>query len=67
MALLSFGQFDSDGNINVSRLGEHIVGAGGFIDIAERTQELVFSGAFTAKGLKFGYDDGSLNILQVGS
>jgi propionate CoA-transferase len=66
VALLSFGQFDSAGNINVSRLGDHIVGAGGFIDIAERTPEIVFSGSFTAGGLDIGYGSSGVRILREG-
>ncbi|MEZ5568347.1 MAG: CoA-transferase [Halioglobus sp.] len=65
-AFLSFGQFDAQGNINVSRLGDTIVGAGGFIDIAHNAEKLVLVGTFTAGGLEADVEDGMLSIRQEG-
>ena len=46
-SLLSFLQIDSDGSVNVSKLGvrPHVTaGAGGFVDITARAKQIVFSG-----------------------
>jgi len=67
--LLSFMEVDVDGNVNVSRLAAkpHVTaGVGGFIDITSHGRKLVFSGYFTAGGLKLEIADGKLNILQEG-
>lgn len=65
-ALLSFGEFGADGTVNVSKMGEKIVGAGGFIDIAHNATELVLSGTFTAQGLNVGGGPEGLRILREG-
>jgi propionate CoA-transferase len=67
---LSFLQVDADGNVNVSRLAAlpHVTaGAGGFIDITARARHLIFSGYFTAGGLKLEIADCALHILQDGA
>jgi acyl CoA:acetate/3-ketoacid CoA transferase len=68
-SLLSFMQVDADGSVNVSRLAERpqvTAGIGGFIDITARARHLVFSGYFTAGGLKLDLSDGGLRIAQEG-
>lgn len=67
--LLSFMQVDGQGSVNVSRLASkpHVTaGIGGFIDITSNARNLVFSGYFTAGGLKLDLVDGQLRILQEG-
>ena len=67
--LLSFMEVDIEGNVNVSRLSAkpHVTaGVGGFIDITSMGRKLVFSGFFTAGGLKLAVEDGELRILQDG-
>ena len=66
MAALAFAQFDSAGNVNVSKFANFNPGAGGFIDIATNTQRLVFTGTFTTGGLQIEVADGKLRIAREG-
>ena len=68
VALLSFLQIDSEGNVNVSKLAAKpylTSGCGGFVDITTNAKSLVFSGFFTA-GAKLSVGDGRLVIEQEG-
>lgn len=68
-SLLSFLEVDRNGSVNVSRLAGKpylTAGAGGFIDITTRPKKVVFSGYFTAGGLKASAVDGALRIEQEG-
>ena len=65
-AALAFAQFDSAGNVNVSKFGSFNPGAGGFIDIAHNARELVFAGTFTTSGLQIDTDQNGLNIRKEG-
>jgi propionate CoA-transferase len=65
-AALAFAQFDSDGNVNVSKFGSFNPGAGGFIDIAHNARELVFTGTFTTAGLQIETDEKGLSIRKEG-
>ncbi|WP_232830794.1 CoA-transferase [Tropicimonas sp. IMCC34011] len=49
--ILSFGEVDRHGNINVSRLGGMLPGCGGFINICHGIRNLVFCGTLTTGGL----------------
>ncbi len=67
VAFLGMGEMDAEGNVNVSRLGEDIVGPGGFIDITQSTPKVVFCGAFEARGLEVeAGPGGKLTILAPG-
>jgi propionate CoA-transferase len=65
-AALAFAQFDSDGNVNVSKFGSFNPGAGGFIDIAHNARELVFTGTFTTAGLQIEAGEKGLSIVEEG-
>ena len=67
--MLSFMQVDRAGNVNVSRLNAkpHVTaGVGGFVDITAHAKRIVFSGYFTAGGLKLSLEGGGLKILKEG-
>jgi len=68
-SLLSFMQVGEDGSVNVSRLAKkpHVTaGIGGFIDITANAKRIIFSGYFTAGGLRTEIKNGELKILQEG-
>lgn len=49
-AILSFAEFDANGDVNVSRFGRRAPGVGGFVNISQGARRVVFVGTFTAKG-----------------
>ncbi|WP_413726810.1 acyl CoA:acetate/3-ketoacid CoA transferase [Sodalis sp. RH16] len=66
IAFLSAVEIDAEGNVNISRFADKIVGVGGFINISQNAKKMVFGGTFTAGGLKVRCEDGELRILQEG-
>ncbi len=67
IAFLGLGELDAFGNVNVSWLGKHIVGPGGFVEITQGAKKVVFCGTFEAKGLKADVtEEGALAIRQPG-
>ncbi len=66
LAFLSFAEVDEFCNVNVSHFGDRIIGPGGFINISQNAQTMVFSATFTSGGLDIGWPDGQTRIAREG-
>ena len=68
LAFLSFLEIDTEGNVNVSKLGKKpylTAGCGGFVDITAHAPKIVFSGWFEA-GAEVGLTPQGLTVTRPG-
>ena len=66
ITFVGLAQMDAAGNVNVSRLANRVPGIGGFFNVTQSADRVVFCGQFTAGETDIGIEDGKLVIRKDG-
>ena len=66
IAFLGMGEMDQYGNVNVSHLGDKLIGPGGFIDISQNCKKVVFCGTFDSKGNEVAFTADEVIVKKPG-
>ncbi|MCO5090375.1 CoA-transferase [Bosea sp. (in: a-proteobacteria)] len=66
VSVLSFGEVDRHGNVNVSRFAGMLPGSGGFINITHGIRNLIFCGTLTTGGLAESFSRDGVSIQAEG-
>lgn len=64
---LGMAQIDADGNLNVSRFDSQLPGCGGFINITQNAEKVVFCGTLATGGLEVDVSHGTPDIISEGN
>jgi propionate CoA-transferase len=67
IAFLGLAQVDAKGNLNVSKFGPKLAGAGGFINISQNAKRVVFVGTFLAGKSRFEIANARLKVEDHGA
>lgn len=67
ITFVGLAQMDLSGNVNVSRLANRVPGIGGFFNVTQSADRVVFCGQFTAGESDIVIEDGKLVIRKDGS
>ena len=66
ITFVGLAQMDRSGNVNVSRLANRVPGIGGFFNVTQSADRVVFCGQFTAGDTDIVIEDGGLIIRKDG-
>jgi propionate CoA-transferase len=65
-AYLGMAEADRHGDVNASRFGRRLTGCGGFINISQNSQKVIFLSTFSSSGLEIEIVDGCQKIVKEG-